>query len=191
LARLRGHGEPQELPVIIERNSGFIVDRLLEAGHPVVPVHPTSFTPPDPGGEPPEPSPTRVTATSWLITCAPTLTGYAGWSPPKLGCVNCRRWCGYAMTRSTPELDAYWPGPRNLFRSVASPIALGFLTDYPAPHAAAHLGQARMAGFCRRHCYRGDETAAGLLAWLRAAPVVLMGLSAATLAAVITAQVHP
>lgn len=41
--RLRRHGEPDELPVIIERTSGLVVDRLLEAGHPVVPVHPTSF----------------------------------------------------------------------------------------------------------------------------------------------------
>ena len=43
LHRLRGHGEPQGLPVIIEKNSGLVVDLLLAAGHPVVPVHPTSF----------------------------------------------------------------------------------------------------------------------------------------------------
>src|SRR4029453_1568504 len=41
--RLRRHGEPDQLPVIIERTSGLVVDRLLEAGPPVVPVHPTSF----------------------------------------------------------------------------------------------------------------------------------------------------
>ena len=41
--RLHGQGEPDDLPVIIERTSGLVVDRLLEAGHPVVPVHPTSF----------------------------------------------------------------------------------------------------------------------------------------------------
>jgi transposase len=43
LARLRCHGEPGDLPVIIEKTSGLIVDRLLVAGHPVVPVHPNSF----------------------------------------------------------------------------------------------------------------------------------------------------
>jgi transposase len=43
LHRLRDHGDPAELPVIIEKNSGLVVDRLLAAGHPVVPVHPTSF----------------------------------------------------------------------------------------------------------------------------------------------------
>ncbi|MDE1675588.1 IS110 family transposase, partial [Nocardia gipuzkoensis] len=37
------HGDPADLPVIIERTSGLIVDRLLAAGYPVVPVHPTAF----------------------------------------------------------------------------------------------------------------------------------------------------
>src|SRR5919198_3077570 len=38
--RLRGHGDPAGLPVAIERPDGRLVDRLLEAGHPVVPVSP-------------------------------------------------------------------------------------------------------------------------------------------------------
>ena len=38
LARLRRHGTPEQLPVIIERSSGLVVERLLEAGHLVVPV---------------------------------------------------------------------------------------------------------------------------------------------------------
>jgi transposase len=42
LARLARHGQPAELPVIIERSTGLVVDRLLAAGHPVVPVHPTA-----------------------------------------------------------------------------------------------------------------------------------------------------
>jgi Transposase len=42
--RLAGHGTPpSELPVIIERATGLVVDRLLGAGHPVTPVHPTAF----------------------------------------------------------------------------------------------------------------------------------------------------
>ena len=43
LARLARHGQPAEVPVIIERSAGLVVDRLLAAGHPVVPVHPTAF----------------------------------------------------------------------------------------------------------------------------------------------------
>src|SRR5262249_56775716 len=43
LGRLRRHGEPGDLPVIIEKTSGLIVDRLLAAGHLLVPGHPTAF----------------------------------------------------------------------------------------------------------------------------------------------------
>ena len=34
---------PADLPVAIERPDGIIVERLLAAGHPVVPVHPNAF----------------------------------------------------------------------------------------------------------------------------------------------------
>lgn len=43
LHRLSHHGQPGTLPVIIERTGGLVIDRLLAAGHPVVPVHPTAF----------------------------------------------------------------------------------------------------------------------------------------------------
>jgi hypothetical protein len=43
LERLAGLSKPAALPVIIERTSGLVVDRLVAAGHPVVPVHPTAF----------------------------------------------------------------------------------------------------------------------------------------------------
>jgi hypothetical protein len=43
LSRLASHGALGELPVAIETTSGVIVDRLLEAGHPVVPIHPNAF----------------------------------------------------------------------------------------------------------------------------------------------------
>jgi Transposase len=38
VARLRRLGTPAGLPVALERPDGRLVDRLLEAGHPVVPV---------------------------------------------------------------------------------------------------------------------------------------------------------
>jgi transposase len=90
----------------------------------------------------------------------------------------------------TATLDAHWPGPRNVFRSLASAIALDFLSDYPTPQAAARLGEARMAAFCRRHCYRGGKSAAELLDRLRRAPSAAVRLPPATLAAMISAQVQ-
>ena len=43
MARLTRHGRPEKLPVAIERPSGLVVDRLLAAGHPVIPIHPNAF----------------------------------------------------------------------------------------------------------------------------------------------------
>jgi hypothetical protein len=91
-----------------------------------------------------------------------------------------------ASNQLTAMLDAYWPGPRQLFVSLISPIALSFLTDYPTPAGAAHLAEARMAAFLRRHHYRGGKTPAELVARLRAAPVAPAGLPTATLAAMVT-----
>jgi hypothetical protein len=50
LERLARLAEPAALPVIIERASGLVVERLLAAGHPVVPVHPLRSGPPARGG---------------------------------------------------------------------------------------------------------------------------------------------
>jgi hypothetical protein len=43
LRDLASLGEPADLPAAIERPDGIIVERLLAAGHPVVPVHPNAF----------------------------------------------------------------------------------------------------------------------------------------------------
>ena len=41
--RLAKLGNPSELPIAIERPDGLLVERLLDAGHEVVPIHPTAF----------------------------------------------------------------------------------------------------------------------------------------------------
>jgi transposase len=43
LERLAKLGDPVELPIAIERPDGLLVDRLLEAGHHVVPIHANAF----------------------------------------------------------------------------------------------------------------------------------------------------
>ena len=43
LERLAGHGDPAELPIAIEATHSLVIDRLLAAGHPVVPIHPNAF----------------------------------------------------------------------------------------------------------------------------------------------------
>lgn len=78
LGRLARHGAAAELPVIVERTGGLIIDRLLAAGHPWCRCIPPPSSLPDRGGVLPERSLIPVTATSWLTICAPTVTGSGG-----------------------------------------------------------------------------------------------------------------
>ncbi|MFD0480096.1 transposase [Nonomuraea thailandensis] len=70
LARLRRHGSPEELPVAIETTRGLVVDRLLAAGHPVMPIHPNAFNAIRPRWAPPGPRPTPATASNSPTTYA-------------------------------------------------------------------------------------------------------------------------
>ncbi len=80
-----------------------------------------------------------------------------------------------ATNQLSALLDAHWPGARAIFADAGSPVSLEFLTRYPTPAAAAHLGEKRMAAFCVKHGYCGRRTAAELLARLRSAPAGTTG----------------
>jgi hypothetical protein len=56
---------PDDLPVIIEKSSGVVVDRLLGARHPVVPVHPTSFAARPRWGPPARTTPRTRSPAEW------------------------------------------------------------------------------------------------------------------------------
>ena len=187
------------MPVIIGKTSGLVVDRLLAAGHPVVPVHPNSF---------------HAARPRWGASGAKSYPGdsykldnYLAdgdglrlLEPADPGLrelqalVRLRDNQVRARTTPTNQLWAmlgnYWPGPRDLFCSLASPIALAFLTAYPTPQSAARLGEARMAAFLRRNSYRGGKSPALLLARLRAAPQATLALPAITLTAMVRAHVQ-
>jgi transposase len=200
LARLRRHGEPGDLPVIIEKTSGLIVDRLLAAGHPVVPVHPNAFYAARPrwgaSGAKSDPGDSYKLA-DYLRTDGHRLRQL---EPPDAGLrelqalVRLREDQLRARTAATGQLWAmlgnYWPGPRGLFYSLASPIALAFLTATPPRGRRPGPGEARMAAFLRRNSYRGGKSPALLLARLRAAPQAPLALPATTLTAMAGAHVQ-
>jgi transposase len=200
LERLARLAEPAALPVIIERASGLVVERLLAAGHPVVPVHPAAFWAARPrwgaSGAKSDPGDSYKLA-DYLRTDGHRLRRL---DPPDTGLqelqalVRLREDHVRARTAASNQLgallEAHWPGPTAVFFRLASPITLAFLTDYPTPQAAARLGQARMASFCRRHRYRGGKTPAQLLTRLRSVPTAQVGIPAATLAILIRAQVE-
>ncbi|MGH9209987.1 MAG: IS110 family transposase [Acidimicrobiales bacterium] len=198
LDRLGRHGRPEELPVAIETTSGLVVDRLLAAGHPVVPIHPNAFAAARP---------------RWGASCAKSDPGDSwkladflrtdGRRLRRLQPVDPATAQVQALSRmrddhveakvaATNQLAAllgrHWPGATRIFARLDSEIALAFLDDYPAPASAARLGEARMKMFCRRHSYCGRRSAAELIARLHAAPEPTEAIPAETLTELVRAQ---
>ena len=122
LARLARHGQPAELPVIIERSTGLVVDRLLAAGYPVVPVHPTALHAARPrwgaAGAKTDPGDSYKLA-DYLRTDGHRLRRL---QPSIQACGNCRPWSGCVriMSGLAPPPATSWarcwtptgPGPR-------------------------------------------------------------------------------
>jgi transposase len=180
LRRLARLGDPGGLPVAIERPDGRLVDLLLEAGHPVVPVKPNAIKTWREGevlsGAKSDAGDAAVIA-EYLRLRAHKLRVAAPYSDETRALRTVVRTRGdlvemrvAATNQLSALLDAHWPGARAIFADVESPVSLEFLTRYPTPAAAAHLGEKRMAAFCVKHGYSGRRSAAQLLARLRAAP---------------------
>jgi transposase len=180
IRRLARYGQAGDLPVAVERPDGRLVDLLLEAGHPVVPVKPNAIKTWRDGevlsGAKSDAGDAAVIA-EYLRLRAHKLTVAVPYSDETLALRAVVRARGdlvelrvAATNQLSALLDAHWPGARAVFADVESPVSLQFLTRYPTPAAAAHLGEKRMAAFCVKHGYSGRRTAAQLLARLRAAP---------------------
>ena len=185
IRRLARYGEPGDMPVAIERPDGRLVDLLLEAGHPVVPVKPNAIKTWRDGevlsGAKSDAGDAAVIA-EYLRLRAHKLKVAAPYSDQTRALRTVVRTRGdlvemrvAATNQLSALLDAHWPGARAIFADVESPISLEFLTRYPTPAAAAHLGEKRMAAFCVKHGYCGRRTAAELLARLRSAPAGALG----------------
>ena len=185
IGRLARYGEAGVMPVAIERPNGRLVDLLLEAGHAVVPVSPNAIKTWREGevlsGAKSDAGDAAVIAEYLrlrqhkLKTAAP----YSDETNALRTVVRSRDDLVAMRVAATNQLsallDAHWPGAKAIFADVESPVSLEFLTRYPTPAAAAHLGEKRMAAFCVKHGYSGRRTAAQLLARLRAAPAGAAG----------------
>lgn len=183
--KLARFGGPAGLPVAIERPSGLSVDALVDAGHPVVPIHPNAVKAARPryrasgaksdGGD------------AYLLADLLRTDGHR-FAPlrPQSDEVRALR----ALVRGRDDLvaarvqlanqlrallEGYWPGAATIFADVDSPIALAFVRRYPTPDSAKRLGEKRLASFLAQHGYCGRRPVAGLLARLRAAPPGLVG----------------
>lgn len=185
VARLRRLSDPAGLPVAIERPDGRLVDRLLEAGHPVVPVQSNAIKAWRDAevlsGAKSDPGDAAVIA-EYLRLRQHRLRVLQPFSPQTRALRAVVRTRGdlvdqrvAATNQLSATLEAFWPGAKAVFADVCSPIALDFLARYPTPESAEQLGEARLRAFCTKHGYSGRRPAAQLLARLRAAPAGLAG----------------
>ena len=183
LARLKRVAPPAELPVAIERPSGLIVDALVEAGHPVIPIHPNVVKACRPryraaGGK-------SDLGDAYMLADILRTDGHR-FRPlmPLSGDIRALR----ALVRARDDLvsqrvtlanqlrsllEGFWPGAAAVFAAIDIPIALAFVSRYPTPDSASRLGEKRMGSFMAQHAYSGRRTPAELLARLRAAPTGL------------------
>jgi transposase len=193
-------GPAAQTPVAIERPDGRLVDALLEAGYPVLPVKPNAIktwreaevlsgAKSDPGDahvigdylhvrfhrlRPAAPLSSHTKALRAVVRTRGDL-------------VDARI---AATNQLSALLDAHWPGAKAIFANISSAIALAFLTRYPTAASAASLTEKRLAAFCAKQGYSGRTPAAVLLTRLRSAPagtldpVVSKGIQDAILAQV-------
>ena len=178
LGRLTGN--PGDVPIGIERPDGRLVDALLEAGFPVVPVSPNAIKTWRDGevlsGAKSDAGDATVIA-EYLRLRAHHLrpaTPYSGQTKALRTVVRTRDDVVDMRVAATNQLsallDAHWPGAKAIFADVESAISLAFLTRYPTYPSAQHLGEKRLRAFCVKHGYSGRRSAAELLTRLRAAP---------------------
>lgn len=177
IRRLKRFASDTPLPVAIERPSGLMVDALVEAGHPVFPIHPNAVK----AMRPRYRSNAAKTDASdaYLLADALRTDGHR-FRPltPQSDGIRALR----ALVRGRDDLvatrvelanqlrsllESFWPGSLAIFADIDSPIALAFVQRYPTPLTAHRLGEKRLASFLAQHSYCGRRPVADLLHRLR------------------------
>jgi transposase len=184
-ALVRHLGTLEIARVGIEQPNGLVVDRLLDAGITVVPVHPNQL----------------ASARDRYRTGGGKSDGFDAYVLAELARTDMHRLRPLtpdsdetkalrALTRTREDLveqkvalanqlraqlDAFWPGGKRIFADVDSPIGLAFLERYPSPNDTHGLGAKRLAGFLARNGYSGRRSANELLERIRSAPKPRVG----------------
>lgn len=185
LARLSKFGTPDTLPIAIERPSGLLVDTLVEAGHPVFPIHPNAVAATRPRYRAAN-SKSDATDAFILADILRTdghrfskLEPYSDAIKSLRGLVRTRDDLVATRVMTTNRLRAllaeFWPGPLHLFYDLESPISLAFLKRFSSPTAAQKLTARKLKHFLERQSYTGRKTPDELLQALRSRPVSVVG----------------
>jgi transposase len=180
IRRLAKHADPADVQIGIERPNGRLVDLLLEAGHPVIPVSPNAIKTwresEVVSGAKSDAGDARVIAEYLRLRHhrLQPVQPYSAQTKALRTVVRTRDDIVQMRVRATNQLSAllddYWPGAKAIFADVESAISLAFLRAYPTAASATHLGEKRLASFLAKHHYSGRRPAGELLTRLRSAP---------------------
>ena len=171
--------------VAIERPDGLLVERLLDAGLQVLPLHPNKVAAARDRFRVSRGKSDRFDA---FVLCELARTDHHRFRvlEPDSDQTKAIR----ALTRAREdlvavrtgivnqlraELERFWPGPLRLFSHMDAEILLAFLERYPTPADAHGLGVARMQAFLVRERYSGGQHPTALMAKLRSAPRARIG----------------
>jgi transposase len=204
LDELAGHlsrwAQQGEILVGIERPEGRLVDRILEAGYPIVLI--PTFAMKDlrrryaVGGAKSDPGDAYVIA---------DVTRTDGHRLRRLEPLSEETRALRSVVRARDDLvdqrvalsnqlqaclEAYWPGAAVIFSDVCSEICLAFLERYPTPESASRLGEVRLGSFLKKAGYSGRRSPAELLERLGAAPAGVVGVEAEARADAVRAMVR-
>lgn len=184
-AKLIKLAAPSVLPIAVERPAGLLVDTLVDAGFPVVPIHPNALK----ASRPRYAAAQGKSDPGDALILADLLRTDGHRFRPLLPLSDDTR-ALRALVRTRDDLveqrvalanqlrallERFWPGAIAIFADIDSPIALAFLQRYPTPQSAQHLGEKRLQAFLARHAYCGRRSAQELLARLTTAPTGVVG----------------
>jgi transposase len=183
--KLRRLAAPTALPIAIERPTGALVDALVQAGHPVVPIHPNAVKAARPryaaAAGKSDPGDAYLLA-DLLRTDGHRLHALRPLSDESRALRALVRGRDDLVAHRTALanqlralLESFWAGAAVIFRDVDSPIALAFLAQFPTPAHASKLGSKRLARFLTRNAYCGRRAPEDLLRRLRSAVVTDTG----------------
>src|SRR5947209_5277616 len=171
--------------VAIERPDGLLVERLLDAGLQVLPLHPNKRAAARDRFRVLRGKSDRFDA---FVLCELARTDHHRFRvlEPDTDQTKAIRALTRArgdlvaartgvMNQLRAELERFWPGPLRLFSHLDAEIFLAFLERYPTPADAHGLGVARMQAFLVRERHSGGQHPTALMAKLRGAPRSTIG----------------
>jgi transposase len=180
----------ETIPIALERPTGLVVDALVDAGHPVFPIHPNAVKACRPRYRAAGAKSDRGDA--YLLADMLRTDGHRlRLLKPASDEFKALR----ALVRTRDDLvrhrlalarqlaallDSFWPGATAVFADIDSAIALTFVSRYPTPQSAADLNEKRLGTFLAKHGYSGRRSSAELMSRLRAAAPGFAGEAEAT-----------